>query len=145
MRTAYAVAFDGDRFLMVWNPRRGGWEMPGGHVEEGETSEEAAAREFEEEAGYSIEIVATRDLGPCDVCAAIIKSKTGKPCEMRSELFSELPETLSFGREEYEDTVPWAREMLKKRFQINYRTAPDAEKTSIMSRRRTFVGWVKRM
>ena len=114
MRTAYAVAFEGDRFLMVWNPRRGGWEMPGGHVEEGETSEEAAAREFEEEAGYSVEIVATRDLGACDVCAARIISKTGKPCEMASELFSDLPGTLSFGRDEYEDTVPWARKMLRK-------------------------------
>ena len=88
--------------------------MPGGHVEEGETSEEAAAREFEEEAGYSVEIVATRDLGACDVCAARIISKTGKPCEMASELFSDLPGTLSFGRDEYEDTVPWARKMLRK-------------------------------
>ena len=49
-RTAYAVAFDGDRFLMVWHRRRKGWEMPGGHVEEGETSAQAAAREFLEEA-----------------------------------------------------------------------------------------------
>ena len=38
MRTAYAIAFDGDRFLMVWHNKRNGWEMPGGHVEEGETS-----------------------------------------------------------------------------------------------------------
>ena len=113
MRTAYAVAFDGDRFMMVWHPRRGGWEMPGGHVEDGETPAEAAAREFEEEAGYSIDVVATRNLGCCDVCAAFLRGKTGKPCEMRAELFSELPETLSFGREEYEDTVPWAREMLR--------------------------------
>ena len=109
MRTAYAVAFCGERFMMVFNERRGGWEMPGGHVEQGETSEQAAAREFEEEAGYRIEVVAVRDIGYCDVCAAVIKGSTGRPCEMRSELFSEIPDQLSFDREEYEDTVPWAR------------------------------------
>ena len=80
MRTAYAIAFKDDRFLMVWHKGRNGWEMPGGHVEEGETSEQAAAREFLEEAGYEIEIVATRDIGYCDVCAAILgeKVKDGK-------------------------------------------------------------------
>ncbi len=115
MRTAYAVAFDGDRFLMVYNERRGGWEMPGGHVEEGETSEQAAVREFEEEAGYRIEVLETRDIGYCDVCAAVIVEKTGGPCEMRSDLFSEIPDRLSFDREEYEDTVPWARNVLKRK------------------------------
>ena len=114
MRTAYAVAFDGDRFLMVYNERRGGWEMPGGHVEEGETSEEAAVREFEEEAGYRIKVLEVRDLGYCDVCAAAIVGKTDGECEMRSELFSEIPEQLSFDREEYENTVPWARSVLDR-------------------------------
>ena len=108
-RTAYAVAFDGDGFLMVWHKRRKGWEMPGGHVEEGETSAQAAAREFLEEAGYEIEIVATRDIGYCDVCAAILGKKVRENCEMESRLFSELPDELSFDREEYLDTVPWAR------------------------------------
>ena len=108
-RTAYAVAFDGDRFLMVWHSRRKGWEMPGGHVEEGETSAQAAAREFLEEAGYEIEIVATRDIGYCDVCAAILGRKVREDCEMESRLFSELPDELSFDREEYLDTVPWAK------------------------------------
>ena len=54
MRTSYAVAFHEGLFLMVYNGRRRGWEMPGGHVEEGETSAQAAARETEEESGYSI-------------------------------------------------------------------------------------------
>lgn len=108
-RTAYAVAFDGDRFLMVRNPRRGGWEMPGGHVEEGETPAEAAVREFREESGYSIEVVAVRDIGYCDVCAAVLGGRVADGCEMESALFSELPDELSFDREEYLDTVPWAR------------------------------------
>lgn len=115
MRTAYAVAFSGDRFLMVWHPRRNGWEMPGGHVEEGETSAEAAARESIEESGYAIEVVETRDIGYCDVCAAMILDKVSDSSEMRSELFSEIPDKLSFDREEYEDTIPWARSVLESR------------------------------
>ena len=114
MRTAYAIAFKDDRFLMVWHKGRNGWEMPGGHVEEGETSEQAAKREFLEEAGYDIEVVETRDIGYCDVCAAILGDKVKDDCEMESRLFSELPDQLSFEREEYEDTVPWAKKAVKK-------------------------------
>jgi len=113
MRTAYAIAFKDDKFLMVWHRGRNGWEMPGGHVEEGETSAQAAAREFLEEAGYEIDIVAVRDIGYCDVCAARLGIKIREDCEMESKLFSELPEQLSFDREEYETTVPWARSMLE--------------------------------
>ena len=112
MRTAYAIAFSGDKFLMVWHNGRNGWEMPGGHVEEGETSEQAAEREFLEEAGYEIEIVAVRDIGYCDVCAARLGRKVRDDCEMRSKLFDTLPEQLSFEREEYLDTVPWAKSKL---------------------------------
>lgn len=115
MRTAYAVAFSGDRFLMVWHSRRNGWEMPGGHVEEGETSAQAAAREFLEEAGYEVEILETRDIGYCDVCAAVLGRKVRDDCEMESRLFSELPEQLSFDREEYLDTVPWAKSVVDSR------------------------------
>ncbi len=114
MRTAYAIAFEGDRFLMVWHSKRNGWEMPGGHVEDGETSEQAAAREFIEEAGYEIEIVATRDIGYCDVCAAILGKKVKDDCEMESKLFDTIPDQLSFEREEYEDTVPWAKQQVQK-------------------------------
>ena len=115
MRTAYAVAFSDEGFLMVWHKRRNGWEMPGGHVEEGETSAEAAAREFMEEAGYRIEIVETRDIGYCDVCAAVLGEKVTDDCEMESKLFTELPEQLSFERDEYLDTVPWAKSVLDAR------------------------------
>ncbi len=113
-RTAYAIAFDGDEFLMVWHSRRKGWEMPGGHVEEGETSEQAAAREFLEESGHSIEIVSMRDIGYCDVCAAVLGPRVRRDCEMESRMFSDLPDELSFDREEYLVTVPWAREQVRR-------------------------------
>ncbi len=113
-RTAYAVAFDGDRFLMVFHEGRGGWEMPGGHVEEGETSAEAAARETIEESGYIVRVVATRDIGYCDVCAAVIVGRARNIPEMRSELFVEIPDDLSFDRSEYEDVIPWARSVIDR-------------------------------
>ncbi len=113
-RTAYAIAFDGDRFLMVWHKGREGWEMPGGHVEDGETSAEAATRETVEEAGYFIKVLEVRDIGYCDVCAATIIGRTRNIPEMDSELFTEIPEKLSFDRAEYEDTIPWARSMVER-------------------------------
>ena len=110
MRTAYAVAFDADgRFLMVYHPGRGGWEMPGGRVEPRETAEQAVEREFLEEAGYAVSVVAVRDIGYCDVCACRLLGRVTEDCEMRSMMFFELPDKLSFDRDEYDETVPWAR------------------------------------
>ncbi|TQS79222.1 MAG: hypothetical protein A3Q59_06925 [Methanomethylophilus alvi] len=111
--TVYAVAFRGRRFLMVFNARRGGWEMPGGHIKEGETPEQAAVRETREESGFAIKVVATRDLGHCYVCAAVADAGAADgDCEMESSFFGSLPEKLSFPREEYLDTVPWAEREL---------------------------------
>lgn len=40
-----------DRILCVWNRRYGGWSLPGGMVEKGETPADAAVRELFEETG----------------------------------------------------------------------------------------------
>jgi 8-oxo-dGTP diphosphatase len=109
MKWVYSIAFVGDRFLMVFNPKRQGWEMPGGRIEAGETPEQAAVREFKEEAGCSFRpyAIKLRRDGSVLVGEADYPEAEG---EMAWELFSELPSLLAFGEEEYTEVLAWAKE-----------------------------------
>ncbi len=53
---AVVVVDERDRVLLMWRHRHvtdtWGWEIPAGRIEEGESAEEAAARETEEETGW---------------------------------------------------------------------------------------------
>ena len=111
MDTVYTAAFKDDKFLMVYNPKRKGWEMPGGHIEPGEAPGEAAKREFLEESGHTVTILGTKQLDDCWVCAGTVEKKV-RAGEMRAEMFSELPEELAFDRTEYIDVIVWARSVL---------------------------------
>jgi ADP-ribose pyrophosphatase YjhB (NUDIX family) len=54
-----AIVWKEDRFLLIRRgrpPRQGGWSIPGGRQEAGETVQEAVHREIREEAGIEIEI-----------------------------------------------------------------------------------------
>jgi len=113
MRFVYAVGFEGDRYLMVYNPMRRGWEMPGGHMEEDESPEEAIMREFLEESGFRFMPVARRNMEEVMVFAGIIEQVTIKK-EMRWEMFEELPSELAFPEVEYEEVIHWARRRLAR-------------------------------
>ena len=52
-----AAVFDRGRILLVKEPDDGGWSLPGGWADVGETPAEAAVREVREESGYRVRAV----------------------------------------------------------------------------------------
>lgn len=107
MSTVYCVGIRDGAFLMIFNPSRGGWEMPGGRIEEGETVSEAARREFREECGLDLEVVACRPIRESNVCVGWTGDVLGEG-EMEHRYFRSIPHPLGFPREEYEDVLEWA-------------------------------------
>ena len=91
-----------DKYVFSYNKKREGWEIPGGHIEEGETWQEAAKREMYEETGatkinvtpISVYKISTYAL----LCYCEIEEIEELPnYEMEKILFSEtLPKNLSF-------------------------------------------------
>jgi 8-oxo-dGTP diphosphatase len=100
-RYAYGIAFRGEAYIMVYNPRRAGWEMPGGKVEMGESDLEGMHREFREETGHEFDGVA--------VFAGEMGEWVCEP-EMNWREFTELPSPLSFAQVEYLALIAWGRE-----------------------------------
>ena len=94
-----------------------GWEMPGGHVREGERAVDAAKREFEEETGMRVDLVHKIDLGEGMVYAGMVRDKAERAhigdeiAEVR--VFEELPKELSFPLVEYERVLAMAREAVE--------------------------------
>ncbi len=86
------------KYVFSYNKKRNGWEIPGGHIEEGETWQEAVKREMYEETG------ATKiDISP----VAVYKISTyGLLCFCEILEIGELPEEYEISKLTFSETLP---------------------------------------
>ena len=91
------------KYLFCYNKKRNGWEIPGGHIEEGENWQEAAKREMYEETGATkieltpISVYKISTYGLLCYCEILELSELPKEYEMEKILLSDdLPDNLTY-------------------------------------------------
>ena len=77
-RTAFAFTFLGDKMLFTRLVKRG-WDIPGGHIEPGESPAQAAVRETIEEAQVIVEPTALIGIQELEVFGALPRAGWKKP------------------------------------------------------------------
>ena len=92
-----------DNYIFSYNKKRGGYEIPGGHIEEGESWQEACRREIYEETGGIIKNVKPICVYKINsfglLCFAEIESIEKLPSDSEMEkiiLSKNLPNNLTF-------------------------------------------------
>ena len=91
------------KFVFSYNMKRKGWEIPGGHIEEGETWQEAAKREMYEETGATkinvkpIAVYKISTYGLLCYCEILEMNELPKEYEMSKIMLTDtLPENLTY-------------------------------------------------
>ena len=92
-----------DKYVFSFNKKRNGWEIPGGHIEEGENWEDAAKREVYEETGatkVAITPICVYKISTFAIlcyCEILEMGELPKKFEMSKIMLSdELPDNLTY-------------------------------------------------
>lgn len=97
------------KWVLCQHKKRTTWEVPGGHIEEGETPEEAARREFYEESGaqeFQLYPIGAYGVKQKREASGLVEEDFGMFYFAQIFSFQPLPQNFEMKRVELFDTLP---------------------------------------